>query len=717
MVQAELKKLLHSGPFRIFLCIFLLAGVLGPFAQKYRIDDNGNQSVDYAHVYQAYRNVSVEEVLADTGEQIRLLEICQGFDILPQLPPEIAEEYLSSMIDQYGLTEEEMAKLDTDTLLRFTDSAFREIILLTTIKEHAERSLGYPAYLESIQTQVETIHHSVLYKNNPYALTLAEKMAAEYAPLLGKSIQLADPTGVEIALGSWIDDAVLCAIICLTALFAFAQERQEGMTSLLFSTRHGQTGTYFAKLILIAGFGILASILLTAFRLLIAGDLGDLSRPLQTIPAYYASPHSVSVGWLLTLSFLQRTSAAILVGLVMSLLCILLDRSLALGAASLIAGEQILCWMLIDGNSVFQFLKYLSVPALFSDETLLGNAVYIKLFNCPVRFMWGYLILTVLSWCILTFLGCTAYRRTQKALSIPIRSKRVRNRKHIPALFALEVKKLLIHQKAIVLLILVISLQPSFYESFHSGLNINELRYLSVMAEVEGAYTPEKHEALRTEQSELIALQTAAGQLMSNELDQRLTAVNRVLQLSDYLASRTDPVSYVYEGGIEALLGIRSIGPAYQFPLLSLALCLILPGLFTLEQESGINYLIQTTEGIRRLKRTKWKIAFLLTFGVFLICWLPAVVFIFKTFEISGWTAPAISLRSLSHLPECIPIWLWIFLVWFDRLLSAFFCCMFIGSVAKRIGKYIPAVLCSVFITGVMNVIASLIHGVSPFVN
>lgn len=491
MVQAELKKLLHSGPFRIFLCIFLLAGVLSPLAQKYRIDSNGNLPSDYTHVYKAYNGDSVEEVLADSEEQIRLLEVCQGFEILADLPPEIAETLLESMIDQYGLTEEEMAELDADTLLQFTDSAFREISLLTAIKDHAERIAGYPAYLESIQSQVDTIRNSILYINNPYALSLAEETAAEYAPLLGNTIPLADPTTVQLALGTWVDDAVLCAIICLTALFAFAQERQEGMTSLLFSTKHGQAGTYFAKLILIAGVGILAGVLLTVCRLVIAGDLGDLTRPVQTIPAYYASPYSMSIGQLLVLSFLQRTAATLLVGLIMSLLCILLERSLALGTAALIAGVQILCWLIIDGNSIFQFLKYLSIPALFSDETLLGNAVYIKLFNSPVRFLWGYLILTVFGGCILTLLGCHVYRRTQKALSIPNRSRKVRMHKYIPSLFALEMKKLLIHQKAIVLLILIIVLQPSFYESFHSGLNINELRYLSVMAEVEGPYTIE----------------------------------------------------------------------------------------------------------------------------------------------------------------------------------------------------------------------------------
>lgn len=706
MVRAELKKLLHSGPFRSFLCIFLVAGILSPLARKYRTDDSGNLVSEYSSVYQAYEVFSPEEVIADTTEQIRLLEICQEFEILAQLPPDIAQMYLDSMIDQYGLTEEEMAQIDVDSLLRFTDSAFREISLLTAIKDHAARIAGYPDYLSSIQSQVETIRNSILYKNNPYALALAEKTAGEYLPLLGSSIPLADPNGAEIALGTWVDDAVLCAIICLTALFAFAQERQEGMTPLLFSTRHGQTGTYAAKLVLIAGTGILASSFLTAFRVLVAGELGELARPVQTIPAYYTSPRSISVGTLLVWSFLQRTAAAVLVGLVMGLLCIWLERSLALGAAALIAGVQVLCWRFIDGNSVFQFLKYLSIPALFSGRTLLGNAVYIKLFGHPVRFLWGYLAATLFGGGGLILLGTYAYRRTQKALSIPSRNRKVRVRRQIPGLFALELQKLLIHQKAAVLLALVIALQPGFYESFHSGLNIHELRYISVLTEVAGEYTPEKHDSLRAEQAELLELQANAGQLMSKELDQRLAAVDRVLQLSDYLASREEAVAYVYEGGIEALLGIRKIGSAYQFPLLALALCLILPGLFTLEKESGIDHLLQTTEGRRGLKGVKWKIAFALAFVLFLVCWLPGGVFIFKTFELSGWTAPAISLRSLSHLPGWIPVWLEVAVVWFRRLLSAFLAALLVGWTSDRVGKYLPAVLLSGCLIGIITLLS-----------
>lgn len=58
--------------------------------------------------------------------------------------------------------------------------------------------------------------YNILYRNNPYALALARKTAQEYADLDGLLLPLADSTGVEILLGTWIDDAIPCAIVCKT---------------------------------------------------------------------------------------------------------------------------------------------------------------------------------------------------------------------------------------------------------------------------------------------------------------------------------------------------------------------------------------------------------------------------------------------------------------------------------------------------------------------
>lgn len=695
MICAELKKLLHNGTFRVFLCIALLAGAVNPLLARFSPDDSGNRPAHYAAAFAAYAGQTPEAVIEGTAHQIELLRAAQDYELLAQLPAEMAQVHLEYILSEYDLTEEEMQSLNTGSLLRFGEDAYAEAALLEAVQKQAARAAEYPAYLDSIGQQEQTIRNSSLYRDNAYALHLAQVTAEAYTGLAKQPLPLADPTAVEAALGNWVDDVIGCAIACLAALFAFLQERQEGMTALLFSTRRGRRATYTAKLTLVTLFGGASCLALTALRLGLAGDLGDLSRPVQTIPAFYTSPWPISVGAMLVLSALQRTAATVLVGVLMSLVCIALDRALALGTAALAAGVQVLCWRAIDSASWLQPLKYCSIPALFSEETLLGNAVYVKLFGTPAAYGWVFFLLLVPGGALAAWLGSRLYARSHRALAIPARVRSQREKKVSPGLFRLEFGKLLLHQRCAILLLLVIALQPWFYNSFRSHLTADELRYLSVLQPIQGDYSEETHASLLAQRQELADLESAAQGLASQDLQDRIAALDRVLLLSDYLSTRTEPVCYVYETGYEALFGVHPIGVRYQPWLMGLAPCLMLPGLFTLERETGMDRLCRTTAGLRRVNRVRVRIALLLTVVVFAVCWLPEVWFIHKTFLLAEPTAPAVSLQMLSALPGWVPLWLAAVGLWLGRLGAALGAGALVCIVAKKTGKYLPAALLS----------------------
>ena len=688
MIYAEWKKLLHNGAFRIFLCLFLIAGALSPLFTG--LDRTIPQ------VYNAYDGMTIEEVLADIEQRQRNLEIISTLELNAMLPPEIAESLLESLVDQYGLTMEEMEAIDPQAQLRFTEDAWSESQLLNTVKAQADRVTSYPAYLQSIKEQEQTIQNSILYRNNPYALALARKTAQAYADLDGLNLPLADPTGVEIVLGTWIDDAIPCAIAVLTAMYCFLQERQEGMIPLLFSTKRGRKATFRAKMAIVASLALISCVLLFVIRLFYAGNPGDLTRPVQTVPAYFTSPYAISVGTMLALNLMQRIAATIFVGICMSLLCVTLERSLALGAAALLTLVQVLCWRLIDSSSVFAPLKYMSVPALFSGETMIGNAVFVKLLGSPVNFVCTSIFVLIGIGGILTMLAGFRYANSHKTIALPVRSGKLRHRKILPGIFRLELTKLLWHQKAALLLLLVVALQPRFYDSFHARLNSDELRYLAAIKTVEGAYTTEKQASLESQRDDLNdQLMMTTDPLMQDELNARLNALEQAIALGNYLSTREETVSFVYETGFEAMFGIRPVGANYQNPLIAIALCLMLPSLFTLDKETGIHSLIQTTVGTKKLRRTKYRIAFLLSTLVFLICWLPLAVFIVKAFDLSQWTAPLVSIQAFSQYPGWVPIWLTVVGLWLYRYAVTCTACFIVCKTGEKIGKYIPTVLLS----------------------
>lgn len=695
MIYAEWKKLLHNGVFRIFLCLFLIAGALSPLYTG--LDRTTPQ------VYGTYEGMTTEEVLADIELHQRNLEIVSTLELNAMLPPEIAESLLADLVAQYGLTMEEMEAIDPESQLRFTEDAWSESQLLNIVKAQVDRANSYAAYLQSIKEQEKTIQSSILYRNNPYALSLTRKTAQEYTDLDGLTLPLADPTGVEIIVGTWIDDAIPCAIACLTAMYCFLQERQEGMIPLLFSTKRGRKATFRAKMTIVASLALTSCVLLFIFRFFYAGDLGDLSRPVQTIPSFYTSPYRISAGTMLVLNLMQRITSTVFVGIFMSLLCVTLERSLALGAAALLTLVQVLCWQLIDSASVIAPLKYLSVPALFSKETLLGNAVFVKLLGLPVNFVYTSIFMLFAVGGAILILAGFRYANSHKAIALPIRPMKKRHTKKLPGIFRLELTKLLWYQKAALLLLLVLALQPRFYDSFHARLNLNELHYLSAIKTVEGVYTLEKQIALEAQRDDLnTQLMQTSDPLMQDELSARLTAVEQVIALGNYLSTREEDVSFVYETGFEAMFGIRPVCARYQMPLIAVALSLMLPSLFTLDRETGIHGLIQTTVGTRKLRKTKYQIAFLLTTLVFLTCWLPEVIFIVKAFDLSQWTAPLVSIQAFAQYPGWLPIWLAVTGLWLYRYGVSIIACVIVCKTAEKTGKYIPSVLLSCILLGAM---------------
>lgn len=177
---------------------------------------------------------------------------------------------------------------------------------------------------------------------------------------------------------------------------------------------------------------------------------------------------------------------------------------------------------------------------------MIGNAVFVKLLGTPVNFVHTSLFLLTAGGTVLAMLGSWFYNHSHKTISLPVLTKKERTKKKIPGIFRLELQKLLIHQKAALLLLLILALQPRFYDSMYARITTNELRYLAAIKTVEGEYTSEKQESLLLQRDELNHhLAQTTDPLMQDELSARLTAVEQVIALGTYLQTREEPVSFV----------------------------------------------------------------------------------------------------------------------------------------------------------------------------
>lgn len=284
--------------------------------------------------------------------------------------------------------------------------------------------------------------------------------------------------------------------------------------------------------------------------------------------------------------------------------------------------------------------------------------------------------------------------------------KPIGTKKKIPGLFRLEMQKLMFHQKGALLLMLVLLLQPRFYVGMHARITTDELRYLAAIKTAEGEYTEEKQESLIHQRNELnTRLSRTSDMLMQNELSARLTAVEQVIALGSYLQTRDEPVAYVYETGYEAMFGLRPVGVRYQNWIISVTLCLMLPGIFTLDGETGIDSLLRTTVGVRKLRNTKWRIAFLTACVVFLICWLPEFQFIINTYDLSGWSAPLVSIQAFAAYPGFLPVWCAVVGLWLYRYAITLLICAIVCRISEKSVKNLTAVILSALIAGAVHLL------------
>ena len=669
-ILCELKKLLHNAAFCLFGALLLAAGAFYPFVRALAPDANGVALMDRQAVLAAYADVSPQQAAADIEDRLDALEVYGQLQLLRQTALPVLQETARQALAERGFTEKALAQLDPADLLRFSDSAARERVLLQAAQAQVQAVLQYPAYLQQIEQRADALGQTIFARAGNFDAAAARRTAQQYRPLSGLQVPLAAPYGVEVALGDVWSDLLLVLFAFLLAMAIFAQDRPSMASPVVRAARAGLARAFAAKTAVAAVLLALVWAWFLAVQLLCGGlvlGLGDLDRCVQSLPAFYRAPYALSVRALLACAPVCRLLAAWVILLVFSAFCASFSGPLACAAcaaaAALCAGAR----ALLPESSALRLLKYCTPAAWLRPELLFGD--YLLFSFGPLSFSYAELFGTLVpvslaGLAVLGRLGCGSLEFHRPAPRKAVGRRRMRR----PSLFAFEVRKLLRSQNIAAALLFLLAAQLFACSMFSTAASEEEVRYEARLTALQGPYTEEKYRQVAEELAQLQQLEAELAQnpqgAESFALQLRLQekpALQRLAALGETLRTRAQsgrPAYYVPAAGYIRALGFEQVGPRYQPALFAVLLALALSGLFAVEHESGLFQLDKTLpRATSGLYWPKVGVCCAVTLALHLAVWLPEEIYLFSHYRFPYLCAPAADLPELAGAPQGMPLW------------------------------------------------------------
>lgn len=652
----EIKKLYGNKLFCWFFVLFLLGTLLLPGAEIFLQDETKSSRKERSESYQEYAQMPAERALEAIEERKKLLGWKERAVQMDLYPEEYRGDFWRSLEDESGMERSELIRYLESAVPGDIENLSGELARLDTVYDYIRSITEYGTYRESILARRDQMETSVFGRGETYAGRLAQDTAEAYEETGIIDMEPSDPEGVLAASGGETDVLLFCGFSLLVSVFLFLAEKGNGMEALVLTAGSGMRVSWGIKTVTAVLGSSLFSLLFLGSRLCWSAaciGLGDIGRPVQSVPGYYASAWSMAVWQLLAVNAMIKTGAAVLVTLFFSVCCYLWDGAVAwCGMAGSMAVSA--AAGMIQETSVFQPFRYLNLISVFRTELYGGTVLFLKFGQRPVPWTAAAVTAGFALGALCIIAGAVKKPGLEGKGKTGKRERRIgalkekisRGRGMVRSPFLLEMKKLLIPQYGYLVLLLVLLLQGVFWNSFYSRKGTAEQLYEAGVRQVHGTYTDEKDEEIQAGYQEMLA---------SREFYQtvQVDAVARLAELSSYLReqSQTVEVHYLYGSGYEMLLGLRLPGYRYQPFLTAVSLVLLLAGISSIEAESGMKMLCESTQGTDQMR--KLATALVLTICVAFVNWLPEMLFAVRNFPVSlrEMQVPAVSVKSLTTAP------------------------------------------------------------------
>lgn len=674
--------------------------------------------------------VTVSLIAALWGDFTSTVQRRQFYDLVAELSTN--EEKVSALQDEYArltslrstLNEEFNAGagyVDTSLPDSVTGDVYNEFWLYADLLPEIENLAGYEAYLDSIGQNAAQMGALSLFEDaNSFESRVIAQTPGAYKHLRGTQVKIEFPDGAQGAIRGvfpWI--GLVFAVIFAAALFS--EEIEDGSARLIRAAKYGRKTLLTIRLFVLLLTALLTALLLVGIPVAVnffRWGLGDLNRPIQSLPAFFTSPLKVSVGGYFLLQAGALAASIFLTELITVLFCNLLGGSLAVYAGMLgTLSVETLCYFLISRNSFLNPLKYLNLIALGDAQKLLSDYRALNFFGQPVSLQ-TVLLLTILLVLavIVPILYRLSFTREPVRLSLPKFLQREKN--YHFSLFPKEAYRLFITQKAALVLAVLVGIQWYMYASFAPAFNQEDMRLRSYVTAINGrldeaglAYLSEQEASYDSLEETLVRyaqkfedgeISEESYQAISQAMGQQMQSRQSFLAFkeeAEQLLSEGKTV-FLYKTGYELILGKPGAKTvAMQGVLAMVFLTLALAAIYAADNASGFAALLfSTPRGRGYLLRRKLVLAAIVAVFTSLLAYIPYMMNILKfygTFQLGE------SVQLLLDFPLDISLLSFIILVMVLRALL----CTLAGAAVTLVSRKSPNVRVALTVSLLMTVL------------
>lgn len=589
--------------------------------------------------------------------------------------------------------------------LKYTGNIFDEEKLYRDALEEYNRVHDYDNYLKSIEANAEQMRKvSIFSKPDTFDYRNIQKTAAEITSLRGRKLTFSLSGGVNMATGFAGTDILAVLILFAVCLRLVTFEKEKGLCTLTRTTLRGRARLMGAKIIAVAATAFVLLILFYAVNFAVAdrvySGFGDLSRTLQSVQGYNGSGLMLTVGQYLVLYLVSKYMAYMLSGLVLLLLCTLARGTVTAYALAVAAfGGEYALYAIISQYGTLGVFKCINLICLLFVSPLYKEYLNLNLFGFPVNVLVvlavavPVLLIVLILLCVYMYSVISAMSGTHSPrfrLPRPDASVHVSNH---------EWHKLLIPNRALLLLVALIAVQC--YSLFHysSFLSEDDIYYRGYMLKLAGPVTQQKVSFLKNEQSRFEKLDAAQAALSQKFSEGKLTmneylrisqllfsqskgkiAFQQVMKRYNYIIKNKRSLSFVYDGGYYRLIGLDGTDEGLMNALiLVIAIIGCFSGVYAIEYKNGAAQLIRTYPKGRSVTAWIKMLQCLVTLiPIFILCYLPDLIGTCRIYGIVELSAPAASLPEFSKTPEWMTLLGVICLFYGARLIAAACCTLIV---------------------------------------